>query len=182
MDKLSEQYAWALAQYVSRLRSSGKFYTHIIGIDPGGTTGIAVMELNDPTSIWISNLKYSEGLKGGAMPLLIRSFINNYNHVLGGENCNPLVIVENFRARTGRAIATAGFINVPERLIGAIQTICITRDIDCFLVEPDEHKSYMSDYKSKIFCTVFEVNQPKVIHERDALTILHYGLYKFGKE
>lgn len=176
MDKLDEQYAFALREYINKLLSRNNFYTHIVSFDPGGTTGIAIMNLNDPSQTWTTNLKY-DGNQLNGLNYIIEQIDKTYLH----NQFRPLVVVENFRARAGRAIATTGFINVPERIIGAIQTICKLKGYDFFLVEPDEHKNYVSNNKTKVFHLFFGIPQPKVIHERDALTILHYGLYKFSR-
>ena len=175
MNRLEQLYANALDEYINQLRTGNRRYTHIISFDPGGTTGIAVMRLDDVGITWTTNVKYD-----GDMLKLITS-LESYLKTDDKISICPLVIIENFRARAGRAIATTGFINVPERIIGSVQTICMLRNLDCFLVEPDEHKSYVTKAKTKVFHEHYGIRQPKVVHEKDALTILHYGLYKFSR-
>jgi hypothetical protein len=121
-----------------------------------------------------TNFKWSTGL---TTEEATRDAINTLNELISTRPYS-LVVIENFRNRAGRATATAGFINIPERLIAITHTLCWVHNVDILLVEPNDHKSYRTDKKLELFRQAFKINQPKVTHERDALSIALYGMYK----
>lgn len=142
------------------MSKSSKRYKHLLVFDPGGTTGVAYVDISQKLPLSFMTWSVADS------PSVIEELLDIFRMVLSDGNSDILVLIERFRLRPGDAHHQVGSIFPSVLVTGRVEVIAHLADLPINYKEPVD----MVPFKDvRVLQRVLEGELPKSEHERDAL-------------